>query len=128
LRSVRHRHDGRPGREQTCACERQQDSSVTQALHLNNGTTLNDKLRAPNSRVEQWLAEKISDDEAISRVFLLALARGPSDTEREKLRTVMAEAAGQPAADEKETIENRRQLLQDLFWAVLTDREFLFNH
>src|SRR5262249_25710082 len=27
---------GRPQREQTCSCERQQDSSVTQALHLNN--------------------------------------------------------------------------------------------
>jgi hypothetical protein len=37
---------GRPERAQTCSCERQQDSSVGQALHLNNGKTLNDKIRA----------------------------------------------------------------------------------
>src|SRR5262249_28118016 len=36
---------GRPERVQTCSCERQQDSSVGQALHLNNGKSLNDKLR-----------------------------------------------------------------------------------
>ena len=36
---------GRPERGQTCSCERQQDSTVGQALHLNNGQTLNDKLR-----------------------------------------------------------------------------------
>src|SRR5262249_25336767 len=35
---------GRPDRTQTCSCERHQDSTVTQALHLNNGQTLNDKL------------------------------------------------------------------------------------
>src|SRR5262249_3890330 len=43
---------GRPERTQTCSCERQQDSSVGQALHLNNGKTLNEKLRDKRSRVE----------------------------------------------------------------------------
>src|SRR4029077_2628408 len=66
---------GRPERGQSCSCERQQDSSVTQALHLNNGQTLNDKLRAKNSRVEEWLKENVSDPEAIRRVFILALCR-----------------------------------------------------
>ena len=42
---------GQPERLQTCACERQQDSSVGQALHLNNGRTLNDKLRA---KTREW--------------------------------------------------------------------------
>jgi hypothetical protein len=119
---------GRPDRSQTCSCERQADSSVTQALHLNNGNTLNDKLRAANSRVEQWLTDKISDDDAINRVFLLALARPPSDAEHQKLRAVLAESAKEPAPDEKAAVELRRQTLQDLFWAVMTDREFLFNH
>ena len=64
----RHRQDrtgARPDRAQTCSCERQQDSSVSQALHLNNGQTLNNKLRSKNSSVEQWLNEKISDEEAV---------------------------------------------------------------
>jgi hypothetical protein len=119
---------GRPDRVQTCSCERQQDSSVTQALHLNNGDTLNNKLRDPKSRVEQWLAEKVSDDDAIDRVFLLALARRPTDSERQKLKAVIDEIAEQTTADDKATMANRREMLQDLCWAVLTDREFLFNH
>jgi len=119
---------GRPERVQTCSCERQQDSSVSQALHLNNGNTLNDKLKAPNSRVEQWLHEKISDDEAVTRLFLHALARKPTETERQKLIALMTDAAKEPAADENAASQARRQVLEDLFWAVLTDREFLFNH
>jgi hypothetical protein len=119
---------GRPDRVQTCSCERQQDSSVTQALHLNNGETLNNKLRDSKCRVEKWLEEKVSDSAAIDGVFLLALARRPTDAERQKLAAVFAESATEAATDEKVATEQRRQMLQDLFWAVLTDREFLFNH
>jgi hypothetical protein len=111
---------GRPERGQTCSCERQQESSVTLALHLNNGQTLNDKLRDKKSRVEDWLQEKIGDEEAIRRIFLLALCREPSQQEMTRFRTLMAEAAREPQA-------NRREILEDLFWSVLTGREFLFN-
>jgi hypothetical protein len=112
---------GRPERTQTCSCERQQDSSVSQALHLNNGQTLNDKLRDKKCRLEKWLREKISDDQAIRRLFLLALSRAPLPDELEKFRQIMADAAKEPGT-------KRREVLEDLFWAVLTGREFLFNH
>lgn len=108
---------GRPERGQTCSCERQQESSVTQALHLNNGQTLNDKLRSKKSRIEDWLKENISDDEAIDRVFMLALCRPPSAMERMRFRKLLTD---DPQA-------SRREVLEDLFWAVLTSREFLFN-
>jgi hypothetical protein len=111
---------GRPERGQTCACERQQDSSVTQALHLANGNTLNDRLRDKKSRVEQWLKEKISDREAIDRIFLLALCREPSPTERQRFLTLMAETG-------RDAGSSRREVLEDLFWAILAGREFLFN-
>ncbi|HLN30103.1 MAG TPA: DUF1549 and DUF1553 domain-containing protein [Gemmataceae bacterium] len=111
---------GRPERTQTCSCERQQDSSVGQALHLNNGQTLNDKLRSKNSRVEHWLQEKIDDEEAIRRVFALALCRQPLPGEMKKFKDIMSESA-------KDKTMTRRQTLEDLFWAVLTGREFLFN-
>lgn len=112
---------GRPERSQTCSCERRQDSSVSQALHLNNGKTLNDKLRARDSRVEQWLQEKISDEEAIGRLFVLALSRPATMSEMQKFRTLMSEALG-------DRTMSRREVFEDLFWAVLTGREFLFNH
>jgi hypothetical protein len=111
---------GRPERGQTCSCERQQESSITQALHLNNGQTLNDKLRDKKSRVEEWLSEKIGDEEAIRRIFQLALCRPPSPAERTRFMQLMAEAA-------RDAQTSRREALEDLFWAVLTGKEFLFN-
>src|SRR5262249_33368990 len=112
---------GRPERTQTCSCERQQDSSVSQALHLNNGQTLNDKLRAKESRIEQWIKEKVDDEQAIRRLFLMALCREPSLAELQKFKGLMADAV-------KDKTISRRQVLEDLFWAVLAGREFLFNH
>jgi hypothetical protein len=111
---------GRPERGQTCACERQGESSVGQALHLNNGQTLNDKLRAQNSRVELWLKEKVSDDDAVRRVFLMALSREPTAPEMKKFKDLLSEAT-------KDGQTSRREALEDLFWGVLSGREFLFN-
>ena len=108
---------GRPERQQTCSCERQQDSSVSQALHLNNGQTLNDKLRDKQCRIEQWLKESVSDEEAIRRVFMAALSREPKASELARFKALLAEDKN----------ANRREALEDLCWAVLTGREFLFN-
>jgi len=111
---------GRPERSATCSCERQQDSSVGQALHVNNGKTLNDKIRAKDSRVEAWLKENISDDEAVRRIYFLALCREPTDAEMTKFRGFLAEATADPNT-------GRRGALEDLFWSVLASKEFAFN-
>jgi hypothetical protein len=111
---------GRADRVQTCACERTTDGSVTQALHLNNGQTLNDKLRDKNSAVGKWIADGMTDAAIVDRVFLAALSRAPTAAERDKFVTILADAAkdGEPA---------RREAVEDFAWAVLTGREFLFN-
>ena len=112
---------GRAERVQTCACERTADASVGQALHLNNGQTLNDKLRDKASVVSKWLADGRTDAEAVDRLLLLALSRPPTAEERGKFLPILTEAAkAGPAA--------RREALEDFVWAVLTGREFLFNH
>ncbi len=112
---------GRPERVAVCSCERQDDSSVGQALHVNNGQTLNDKLRDPKGRVAAWLKENVSDDEAVRRLYLLALSREPTAAEAKKFHNLLAESA----ADGKTT---RAEALEDLFWAVLASKEFVFNH
>jgi parvulin-like peptidyl-prolyl isomerase len=112
---------GRPDRIATCSCERQQDATVGQALMMNNGQVLNDKLRAKDSRVNAWLAAKVSDEDTIKRVFMLALNRPPTAEESKKCKSILADSMGG-------TAEARREALEDLFWAVLTTREFLFNH
>lgn len=112
---------GRAERVQTCSCERTVDASVTQALHLNNGQTLNDKLRDKNSIVGKQLAANQTDEAIIDRIFLLALTRKPTQEERKKFLDILAEAA-------KEGAQSRREAIEDFVWAVLTGREFLFNH
>lgn len=112
---------GRPLREQTCSCERLQDSSITQALHLNNGKTLNDKLRDKNSIVEKWLGGKVSDSDVIRRLFLIALCREPTPGEIKKFSAVLVATGGDRPA-------SRREVLEDICWAVLTGKEFVFNH
>jgi hypothetical protein len=112
---------GRPDRMQSCSCERQQEATVSQALHLSNGKTLNDRLRAKESVLAKWAQEKIGNEEVIQRVFLLALCRAPSAKELQKLTKIMQQADQDPKT-------TRQEVLEDLFWAVLTSREFLFNH
>jgi hypothetical protein len=107
---------GRAQRAQTCACERTQDASVPQALHLNNGQTLNEKLRAKNSLVSKWLAANATDETVVRNLFLRALAREPSGEELQKVLAVLKDASG-----------DRREVLEDFAWGVLTGREFLFN-
>jgi hypothetical protein len=111
---------GRADRVQTCSCERTTDASVTQALHLNNGSTLNDKLRDKNSVVGKWLAAGLADAEIVDRLFLAALCREPTAEERAKFVAILAEAA-------KDGPQSRREAVEDFAWAVLTGREFLFN-
>ena len=112
---------GRADRVQTCSCERTADASVTQALHLNNGVTLNDKLRNEKSVVASWLAANLKDDEIVDRLFLLALSRSPTTEERAKFTAILADAT-------KDGPKARREAIEDFVWAVLTGREFLFNH
>jgi Protein of unknown function (DUF1553) len=112
---------GRPDRVETCSCERSQDSTVTQALHLNNGLTLNEKLRAKNSRVDQWLTAGLSDDKIVRSLFVLALSREPNAGELKRFLTVFADAG-------PDRPKERREAIEDLFWAILNSREFAFNH
>jgi Protein of unknown function (DUF1553)/Protein of unknown function (DUF1549) len=113
---------GRADRVATCECERTADASVGQALHLNNGITLNDKLRAKDSIVTKWIAEKgPTDADIVERVFMMALTRMPTSAEKKKFLDILGEAA-------KDGSQARREAIEDFIWAVLTGREFLFNH
>jgi hypothetical protein len=109
---------GRPDRIITCECERTAAPSMSQALHIANGDTLNQKLKAKNNRIEQLLAAKAADEKIVEDVYLAALARYPSADEKTKLLALLADA--------KEA--NHREAVEDLFWGVLSSKEFLFNH
>lgn len=109
---------GRPERKITCDCERSNEPSMPQVLHLYNGATLNKKLESPDSRVAKSLAAGKSPELLVKELYLAALCRMPTPEERAKLAGVIA------ATPEAE----RRAAVEDLYWSVLTSREFLFQH
>jgi hypothetical protein len=100
---------------------------VAQALHLANGSTLNNKLKADHGLVKRWSDLNQDDSETIRKLFLMTLARQPGDQELSNLVRQLKTSAEQ-AKSSAEKIAMRRAVLEDLFWAVLTSDEFLFNH
>jgi hypothetical protein len=107
---------GRADRLQTCECERTNAPTMSQALHLSNGDTLNEKLRAKGNRIEKLLAA--APEAIVEEAYLASVSRFPTEAERRKILDVLA------GAKEAE----RREAIEDLFWGLLSSREFLFNH
>ncbi len=109
---------GRPEREKTCECERTAEPNVTQMLHLANGDTVNKKLESKDNRLSKLIADKASNDRIIEDAYLSALSRYPTPGEKEKTLKVL-----QVSGDAE-----RRVALEDVYWSVLTSKEFIFDH
>ncbi len=112
---------GRPKREITCECERRQEPSITQALHVLNGSTLNQKVAAPGGTVDSLVTSVVPADEALERMYLSALSRLPTQREKQALLAVLD--SGAASADNR-----KREALEDILWSLLSGKEFLFNH
>jgi len=118
---------GKAPRLATCECERTSEPSVTQALHIINGDTINQKLRAPGGIVDSFVKLGVSDEMMINHLYLAALSRAPRTDEVNHLLAVMNESR-EAARNSQDAQAARRQAIEDLVWAVLTSKEFLFNH
>ncbi|MFO0968974.1 MAG: DUF1553 domain-containing protein [Gemmataceae bacterium] len=109
---------GQPARELACECERESDSNLAQALQLINGPAVNDRLRNPNNRIGKLTAKKLSDGEMLNELFLVTLSRLPSPQETKALLDHVGKA---PAA-------GKRLAWEDVHWALINSKEFLFRH
>jgi hypothetical protein len=112
---------GRNPRRIVCECERSDQPTMVQVLHLSNGETVNAKLHAPGNRLHKLSRlrrEGMSAAAVVDEIYLACLARYPTDAERTHLLGLLP-APG--AADEQEVLE-------DVFWGLMSSREFLFNH
>jgi len=109
---------GRPDREKTCECERTAEPNIAQVLHIANGDSINEKLEAKNNRISRLLADKTPPVEIVEEACLSALSRHPTDEERNKMLKALS------GANETE----KRPVVEDWYWALLSSKEFLFNH
>jgi hypothetical protein len=109
---------GRPERVKTCECERTAEPSMSQALHIANGDTLNKKLAAKESVVAKLLEAKASDEKLVGEASLACLSRHPTAAEKAKFLRALADAKD----------SDRRTAVEDIYWAMMSSREFLFNH
>jgi len=118
---------GRPPRTNTDAAERQQEPTITQALHVINGETLNQMLTAKDGTIDMFLKLGLSDAKAVEHLYLAALGRPPGVEEKAQILAALDEARKETARDPLEK-DPRRKPFEDLMWAMLTGKEFLFNH
>ena len=106
---------GRATRETVCSCEVKMEPNLSQALHLINGTTVNNKI-SQGKIIQTMLAEKKSPEDVLSHLYISALSRKPDEKEIAALQTALKED------------KNAQAVLEDFFWALLNSQEFLFNH
>jgi mono/diheme cytochrome c family protein len=107
---------GRAERASVCSCEVKMEPNLGQALHLLNGDTTHNRIGA-GKVVENLLQAGRPPAAVIDDLFVRCFSRTPTPAERADLDRALAEAG-----------EAKRQALEDVFWALLNSKEFMFNH
>ena len=106
---------GRAKRGTVCSCEVKMEPNLSQALHLLNGQTLQSKVRGGNL-VKRRLDEKKTTEQIIEELYIRCLTRKPNADEMKNLVSIVNENP------------NKQIALEDVFWALLNSREYVFNH
>jgi hypothetical protein len=119
---------GRPESSSACECERTQEASLAQALHLLNAKDIQDKLASDAGAAAKLAADPRSDEDKLREIYLTAYARPPEAHEIELAKAYLDKprkgADGQPL----DAAHGKRLGYEDILWAVLNTKEFLFNH
>src|SRR5712671_524486 len=102
--------------ELACECEREGDSNLAQALQLINGPAVNDRLRNATNRIGKLIAAKKTDREILDELFLVTLTRPPTDSEAQAM---LSHVTAQM---------DKRRAWEDVHWALINSKEFLFRH
>ncbi|MEL6110303.1 MAG: DUF1549 domain-containing protein, partial [Planctomycetota bacterium] len=108
---------GQPDSKTACECERSSEANLAQSLHLLNSDEMHQKLSHDTGRASKLAADTATPTEQkLRRLYKTSLSREPTDGE---IKTSTAYLAGS---------ENQRQAWEDLIWALVNSKEFLFNH
>jgi hypothetical protein len=107
---------GQPKRETACQCERGSEPSLAQALQLLNGPAVQKRLSDEKNRLHRLVKDGKNDREIVEECYLAALCRPPTESESTR------------AVDYVASHGDRSQGLEDVLWAILNSKEFIFQH
>lgn len=83
---------GRPPRESSCECERNDGVALGPIMRLVNGPTVAEALADPDNALSRLNATVADDEQLIEQVFLRFLGRPPSSGERQLARSALDDA------------------------------------
>lgn len=107
---------GKPERLLACECERSAETSLNQALVFVGNPGLAELLADDTNRLKRLLESGQSDTDMITDLFWTALSRDPTPEEQSSLLTFLKNAPDKFIA------------LQDVAWALMNAKEFVFRH
>ncbi|MEZ6048832.1 MAG: hypothetical protein R3C11_25280 [Planctomycetaceae bacterium] len=81
-----------------------------------NGPVIQDKLKVETGRLQTLIKEGKDDASIVNEIYLAAVTRRPEEVE------------GYKALEHVKSAADRTQALEDVAWAVLNSKEFLFQH
>lgn len=108
---------GRPDENQDPPCERIEDMTVTQSLHLMNDREIDSRIRNDNGRAARLAKSNLSAEEIADEIYLAAYSRLP-DAEEKTYAATLINTAG----------DKRREAIEDLLWAIVNSPEFTIQN
>jgi hypothetical protein len=107
---------GRPQRMSACECERVNEANLAQALHLLNSDEVQAKLSRGGGRADKLAQDKRPDAAKVEELFLWAFAHRPS---AEQLKAALQDVG--------KNAQNKKAAYENILWALLNTKEFVFN-
>ena len=108
---------GRPEGASACECERSQEANLAQSLHLLNSAEVQSKLSNGSGRAAALTQDTThTPEEKIRQLYMWVFSRPPVEDET---RVALAHL---------QRTENKQLAFEDILWALVNTKEFLFNH
>ena len=119
---------GQPQGDTACECERSQEANLAQSLHLLNSNEVQTKIASGNGRAALLAKDtKRSHEDKIRELYRWMYSREPIS---EEMQIALAHIAKheKKAKNASEKAKNSKIAYEDIVWALVNTKEFLFNH